>query len=307
MLRAVAIALFVLVAVTARTAAADEQSALVAYRHGEDAFKAGDFRSAAQSFEAAFRQDPRGASIYNAALAWASAGDDPRAADDFALAIATPDLPDGFANEARSRLAALERSLARVDVTAPSGARITLAHAKDANAPAHVHVAPGTYEIRVVFADGRTRAKTIAALAGRAMVVDVEPPAPVAVAPVPSAAPVTTEAPEAPQPRSSRRTFAWIALGGAAVAGAAGIYFYVDARNTRDDYVAKHDATGAIDTSLHDSAQSALVRSWIAGGVAVAAAATGVVLFLTEPDAPRTSASIRFGVTPGGAVARGSF
>ena len=147
---------------SARPAAADPAaSAVREFREGQQAYARGDFRAAAQRFESAFRDDPRGAIVFNAGLSWQAAGEPARAADDYAFALATTDLPAENAADARTRLGALEKSLGRIDVTSPQGSRVSVAHADRLPPPAHVHVAPGRYTVSVLLADDSTRQRSV--------------------------------------------------------------------------------------------------------------------------------------------------
>jgi hypothetical protein len=289
-----------------------EPTAAAAYRAGEDAYRRGAFVESARSFETAFRRDPRGASIYNAALAWQAAHDMPRAADDYAAALETTDLPPSFASDAHARLSALEQTLGRIDVTAPAGARVTVAQAAGLTCPARVHVTPGTYAVRVVYANARRQTKSVAASSGEPVSVVFEQPP---EEPVPPAAEPRSEAPpsspssppSASSPSSSSTSspvLGWVALGSGAALGIVGAVLYFDAKSARDDYVAGGDT----DVGLHDRAKNLLVASWIAAGVGVAAAATGVVLLLSRgPSDAAGSARAELHVTPAGAWLSGSF
>lgn len=290
-------------------AAADpEAAAMREFREGQQAYARGDFRAAAQEFEAAFRDDPRGAIVFNAGLSWQAAGETARAADDFAFALATTDLPAENAADARTRLGALEKSLGRIDVTAPAGARVSVAHADRLPPPAHVHVAPGRYTVNVLLADDSTRQRSVSVRAGEWAHLDFgdEGSTAPSTAPAPSTdePPTPAPAPASPEPAppasasSSQGTWGWITLGLAGVlAGVSGwltVQFF-DANSTNDQQRTQQS---------HDDAVGAATRLDIGLAATALAAGVGVGLLLTAPSSP---ASVAMHATPGGASLRISF
>ena len=289
-------------------AAADPAAAAVREFHeGQQAYARGDFRAAAQRFEAAFRDDPRGAIVFNAGLSWQAAGEPARAADDYAFALATTDLPAENAADARTRLGALEKSLGRIDVTSPQGSRVSVAHADRLPPPAHVHVAPGRYTVTVLLADDSTRQRSVSVRAAEWAHLDfgddqsaapAATPAPIADE-APAPAPTTTAEPTATTGgSSSQRTWGWIALGAAGVLAGVSTWLTVqffDANSTNDS--TRSQAT-------HDDAVAAATRLDIGLIATAAVAGVGVGLLLTAPSAPGT---VAMHATPGGAVLRVSF
>jgi hypothetical protein len=289
-------------------AAADPDAAAVREFHeGQQAYARGDFRAAAQRFEAAFRDDPRGAIVFNAGLSWQAAGEPARAADDYAFALATTDLPAENAADARTRLGALEKSLGRIDVTSPQGSRVSVAQADRLPPPAHVHVAPGRYTVTVLLADDSSRQRSVSVRAGEWAHLDFSDDH--AAAPATTPAPVVDEAP-APAPTtivetantnsgsSSQRTWGWITLGAAGVLAGVSAWLTVqffDANSTNEK-----DRT----TQSHDDAVAAATRLDIGLIATAVVAGIGVGLLLTAPSAPAT---VAMHATPGGAVLRVSF
>lgn len=294
---------FVCLAAAGRVEAADPGAAAVREFHeGQQAYARGDFKDAAQRFEAAFRDDPRGAIVFNAGLSWQAAGEPARAADDFAFALATTDLPSENAADARTRLGALEKSLGRIDVSAPAGARVSVAHADRLPPPAHVHVAPGRYAVTVFLADDSTRQRSVSVRAGEWAHLDfeTEPTA----APPPTPAPVSDDAPApapaTPEPAaaassgsSSQRTWAWITLGAAGVLAGVSTWLTVqffDANATNDQKRT---------TQTHDDAVAAATRLDVSLAATLVVAGVGIGLLLTAPS-DSTSVSLR--AAPGGAA-----
>src|SRR5262249_22779427 len=72
--------------------------------------------------------------------------------------------------------------LGRVRVTAPSGARISLGVAQGAASPLSTHLAPGTYEVVAVLADGHELRQHVVVRAGASEEVPFQAPTPVAPA-----------------------------------------------------------------------------------------------------------------------------
>ncbi len=279
------------------------------FHEGQQSYARGDFRAAAQRFEAAFRDDPRGAIVFNAGLSWQAAGEPARAADDYAFALATTDLPAENAADARTRLGALEKSLGRIDVTSPQGSRVSVAHADRLPPPAHVHVAPGRYTVTVLLADDSSRQRSVSVRAGEWAHLDFSDDH--AAAPTATPAPVADEAPPSPAPTttpeatattagssSSQRTWGWITLGAAGVLAGVSAWLTVqffDANSTNDSQRT---------TQSHDDAVAAATRLDIGLIATAAVAAVGVGLLLTAPSAPAT---VAMHATPGGAVLHVSF
>lgn len=100
-------------------AAADEATAVKLSEEASSAFEKKDYRTAAAKFEAAYKEAPRGAVLFNAGLSWDAAGDHPRAADDLAQALARADLRPQEAAQAQKRLEELRAQLGVLDIRAP--------------------------------------------------------------------------------------------------------------------------------------------------------------------------------------------
>jgi tetratricopeptide (TPR) repeat protein len=289
-------------------ARADEAHAIERYRAAEEAYAHGAYRAAAETFEAAFHEDPRAASIYNAGVSWETAGDGPRAADDYAAALAASDLRSEERADASKRVTALEAKLGRIDATGPVDARITVAHVERGALPAHVHLAPGRYTVRVTYADGHVETRDARVVVGGVVSLDLTPgPASEQAAnPEPSSPPSSAAAsprsPEAPSGPSPLRTAGWVAVGGAAVLVVAAAALGEAALNARSTF----DATG--DTSQADHDQAVALRTWtnVAWVAAGVAGITGAVLVLV-PVSPHGGVKASAFVGPNGVGIRGSF
>ncbi len=297
-----------IVASASPCARADAAHAVEQYRAGADAYARGAYRAAAEMFEGAFREDPRGASIYNAGIAWEAGGDAPRAADAYATALATKDLGEPQRVDATERIAALEKKLGRLDVTGPVGAHVAIAHAEGRSLPTQIHLAPGSYSLHATYGDGHTESRDVQTAAGQLLAIDM---APLVIAPPVVGRPLTPIEPvAAPVPSSSSsplRTLGWIGVGGAVVLGGLAVYSGLTTLSARDAF----DGTGDTSQSDHDRAVSARAWTNVAWAAAGVVGATGVVLLLVAPSprATSTSAGMRASVVagPGNVSLRGSF
>jgi hypothetical protein len=286
----------------ARAADATAQAAR-AFRAGSDAYERRDFREAARQFESAYRIAPRGAAIYNAGLSWAEAGELAHAADDYATAIGHADATPVQRSDATARLRALEARIARLVVTGPPDARVAIDDGPATSLPLGLHLLPGQHVLRIAYASGATQSRTIAAKAGAEEVVRVSEPAPATSSG--SSAPVAAPwgQPDAATGPATRRTLAWVALGGTAFASALAAYFYVQGNSA----LSRFEAGMNTDAALHDQATTdrtlAQVSSVVAAGLGIAA----IVLYVTsaEPSSPPPPASLRVG--PGAAALRVAF
>jgi hypothetical protein len=305
----------------------DQQGAAESFRAGAKAFDKGDFRTAAGDFERAYHLAPHGSPMYNAGLAWESAHEPARAADAYQLALATPGLDAKQKNDAQNRLASLERSVARVEVTGPEGTKVSCAHVSNVALPTKFHLSAGEHDLIVIRPDGREETKTIGVAAGSVAPVVIPGAPPVAA---PPSAQASAPPPEQPPPKEAsasasastsassngpppQRLIGFVAIGGAVVAAGAGILFGASALNARD----KFDASGHTDQAAHDDASSKRTLANVCWVGAVVLGAAGVVLVVTakppHPSIPPPSNAlfgkpeVAIGVGPGDARIRVRF
>ena len=289
MLRRAPFAAFALALVLAAPAArATDAAAAEAFKAGAASYQKGDFRTAAASFERAYRESPRGAAVYNAGLAWEAASEAPRAADAYATALDAGDLGAQQKKDAQARLANLAKTLGRIDVSGPAGAKISVEHCESAALPTKVFLTAGAHELTARFDGGASTSKQqVTVAAGATTAVTIEPPK--AAAPPPPPPPQKVESPTpalAPAASNPRKLVGFVALGGALVASGAAVYFGVSAVSAKDDF----NSSGHRDQNAHDRADELRTITnvtWVAAGVL---AATGVVLVLTAPKAPNDRA-----------------
>ena len=288
----------------ASPAAADPAAAERLFTQASAAYKRGDFQVAAEAFEAAFREEPAGAALYNAGLSWQSAGEVGRAADDYARALEIGGLSAREQADAERRLPALELKVGVLEVRGDPGTRVSIEHAKSRDLPARIHLRPGSHVLRITPPDGKLRTDTVEVTAGNTTPLDlatgqsrVQPTAP-------------TPLPREPAPPSSDKSSPALPIaGGISLAAGAGfavaaIVLGVKALDARDQF----DASGQTDTDLHDKAASLRTGAnvcWVGTGVLAAA---GVVMLIVHaasgpsegPVAPSTQARLR--LTAGGAL-----
>jgi hypothetical protein len=223
-------------------------------------------------------------------MAWEAAGELPRAADAYALALARGGLQGAQLADAQARLATLEKTLGRIDVNSSSAAEVSLEHAQGAKAPAHVHVAAGKHEVRVTFPDGRTLTRSVEVAAGAVASIVAEP------------LPAPPRAPPPPGPSDGlQRTLGWVGVGAGVVFSGVAIGTGTAALSARSTFL----ASGDTDRSAHDRAAS--LRTWtnVAWAAAGVTGIAGITLVVTGWSKPRTSGYLR--LEPGGLAAGGSF
>lgn len=268
-----AAALGMAICLFAGAAVADEGAAVKLSEEGSAAFEKKDFRTAATKFEAAYREAPRGAVLFNAGLSWDAAGDHPRAADDLAQALARADLRPQEAAQAQKRLDELRAQLGVLDVRAPAGAKLHVEHVTDGVVPRRVFVQPGPHRVEVKSERG-SAATTVTAEAGKETPVSLD----IVAAPVSS--PITPANPgpvDKPKDGSTQKLVGIILAGAGVVSAGVAVGLGLSALSARDDY----EQTGFTDRELYDKAKNLRLFTnvaWIASGVLVAG---GAALYFT--------------------------
>jgi hypothetical protein len=182
-----------------------------AYEDARKAYEGGAYQAAAVGFERVFHEVPNGASLLAAGRAWEKASEPALAADDYRDAISVGDLSADDTAKAKERLVLLEKGLGRVQVLAPDGTTVSLAHAETVRTPANVHSRPGPIVMVATLPDGTRVTRDIVVERGSDVTVDLRP----APTSVPPRQPEITSTPERKTHPVS--TAAWI-TGGAAVA-----------------------------------------------------------------------------------------
>jgi len=279
---------------SARADESTEQAARL-FRAGTESYAHHAFREAARQFESAYRIAPRGAAIYDAGLAWEQAGEAARAADDFATAIGNGDTSSQQRSDATARLKALEARLARLVVTGPADAHVTVDDGSESSLPLGVHLAPGTHALFVTYAGGRTESQDVDARAGAEVVVRLTTPGNAASAQEPASRSSGETPPRATNDggASTRRTLAWISLAGVGVASAFAVYFYVQGDNALNEYKRDNDSR----QDLHDEAVTDRTVTQVLAAFASALAVTSGILFFTSSSGSPSATSLRVGPT----------
>lgn len=148
------------------------ESAARHFADGQKAFSAGDYPHAGDEFEAAYRDKPHHAPLWNAARSWQRAGEDVRAANLYAhyLRVAPPDAPDR--DQATASLRTLASRMGRIELHAFGVEQLKL-DGKDVTAP-DIYVAPGEH---VAEADdkGKRVRRVVKVRAGEQISVSVAP------------------------------------------------------------------------------------------------------------------------------------
>ena len=168
---------------------ADRKAAAKLFAEGHKAYVSGDYRHAAESFEAAYRRAPRLPPLWNAARAWQKGGELVHAANLYAsyLRKAPPSAPDR--NSATSSLRDLETKLGRLEIHAAEltdlkldGAAIDLEDQEPSSLT--VYVSPGSHVVEGQHG-GKPVQQTASAVAGSSTSVVLLAPKEVVAPPPP--------------------------------------------------------------------------------------------------------------------------
>jgi hypothetical protein len=250
------------------------------------AFARKEFERAARAFMSAHELMPHAATAYNAAKAWESAGDKPRAAEAFAMALRMGGLNATQARDADKRLAALKADLTLVTVRAPNGAKITAGHVVDAPTPLEVFLPRGHNRIFATLDSGAVISRDMEAIESEATIEISAPPQ------QSTGKESETRGETVPEANGGiRGTLGWVALGTGVAAAGAAVFLGVKALSARDQF----NDSNYSDQDAHDRASS--YRTWtnVAWAAAGVLTVSGLVLVLT---APRTKANSQAAARP---------
>ena len=266
----------------------DRRAAAKLFAEGQRAYHAGDYRHAAESFEAAYARAPRLPPLWNAARAWQKGGELVRAANLYAsyLRKAPPTAPDR--NSATSALRDLSTRLAELEVHAAAMTDLKLdgvAIDLDDQSPASVvlYVTPGEHVVEGT-ENGKIVRQTPTAVAGTS----------VSVVLIAAAAPPPPPPPSAP--REEKPSHGWspvvVAVGGGLTAVAAGflIWSSVDTLSQRSAFDASPTQAN-LDTGLADQTRTNVLLG-VTLGVALF---TGLAAIFLVDWKPRVHASVGLG------------
>jgi hypothetical protein len=134
----------------------DRKAASIAFRDADRAYRAGDYRHAAEAYHEAYVRAPHYAPLWNEARAWEKASEVERAANVYAkyLREAPANAPDR--NRATAALDRLAKKLARLDIHAASGlvdVKVDGAAIEDVS----VYVVPGAHVVEARDGDAVVR------------------------------------------------------------------------------------------------------------------------------------------------------
>ena len=231
-----------------------------AFLEGQTAYEAGDYEEAIRLWEQAYEIDPRPALHYNLAQAHGRLGHTVEEVQALERFVQAADPSDPLAADAAGRLARARERVARTAVriiNAPPGALIVVDGENHGQTPRTepIRVSPGSHRVELTLNNRAVFRATVVARAAETVDVDAS----------------TSET--APQEEAGGiptvPLVLWIAGGAVVVAGAV-----IGA-------VALAQSSDAVrDTSDADTAKALALVSDISIGVGLAAAATGLVLFL---------------------------
>jgi hypothetical protein len=178
----------------ATATAEDRKQAAKDFAEGDRAFKDGDYRHAAESYERAYQRVPHYSALWNAARSWDHAGEPARAANLYSryLREAPPRARDR--NSAQRLLRALSNRLARLEIHATDVSDVRVDDAP-VDAPS-VYVTPGAHVVAGKTSDGTVVHQSSDVQAGDVVSIALVPSAAGAAAAAPSA-PSATPAPPA--------------------------------------------------------------------------------------------------------------
>ena len=288
------------------------------YQDGTKAFSGKRYAEAALHFEAAAAFKANAVALYTAGLAWDLAAKPERAADAYARALDVSGLDAKQTNVAKERVAALEKTLGIVSVTAPDGWKVQIDSLSEVVTPARLHAPPGPHVVNVRTSTRTTEKRDVALEAGKVVFLELkdEPkvqPKPPPKDPEPAA---TKEPPPSPDPLPARlrqkpfwTTFKVVGVGlaGVGLAGVgAGALLGLSANDAKDAYNAAPSRPGF---DHADSLQTLTNAAFITGAVLLAAGIVLVVVPIGERDARHgfVPATVKVGAMPGGVALGGTF
>jgi tetratricopeptide (TPR) repeat protein len=207
---------------------ANRAAAAVRFDEGRKAFDAGDFRRAAEAFEAAYGLAPNPDVLWNAARAWQRAGEAAHAATLYSryLRDAPPGAPDR--GTATSELGVLATRLARVEIHGDSITDLTIDDLPSQDRV--LYVSRGSHVVTAVVAGKPARKEAQVEAGDVVSIVFDAPPAPAArsdgsprsePAAVPAREPHTVEAAHDSNRPTHKTWSPWVFAGGAVLTSVA--------------------------------------------------------------------------------------
>jgi hypothetical protein len=219
----------------ARAQDADEDRAAAQrdFAEGKRAFEAKDYRHAAEAFESAYKRKPHHAPLWNAARAWARAGENVRAANLYTrfLKEAPPDSKDR--NTAQAALAELAPKLGRLEIHSAGLTDVAIdgVPLQDSS----VYVTPGSHLVEAKHEGKPAPQPRVTVEAGQTMSVTLVVPSAKVEPPPPP--PPKPEIPDtAPSGPGWSPTVFYVAAGLTVIAGGVAIWSGIDTLNERSAF-----------------------------------------------------------------------
>lgn len=285
------------------------------YQDGTKAFSAKKYTEAALHFEAAAGFKANAVALYTAGLAWDLASKPERAADAYARALDVSGLDPKQSNVARDRVAALERSLGTLSISAPEGWRVQLDALTEVAAPARIHGTAGPHIVNVRIPGKGTERRDVVLEAGKTQYLELkdEPKIPPKVESAEKPAPPPPATPE-PLPARLREPPFWTTMrvAGVGVAGLGvatifgGALLGISANDAKDAYETSPSRAGF---DHADGLETLTNVAFVAGAVLLAGGIVLIALPVNRDPNARGAApsSVRVASTGTGLVLGGSF
>lgn len=276
------------------------------FEEGTKAFEAGDFRRAADAFEAAYRLAPNTDALWNAARAWHRAGEVARAATLYSryLRAAPPDAADR--GTATTQLAALSTKLARIEVHGDG-----LSQLKVDDVPCDdrvVYVSRGAHVLSALVGgtpmrkDQQVEAGDVVSVVFEAAPDASATPTPLGLTPEPALAPHPEESPVAASPHKGWSP--WVFAGGAVLTSVAvglTIASGVDTENALTKFNESH-TQGDL-----SSGQSKQLRTNVLLGTSIALGAATAAVGIWLVDWHTGTQRVQVGIEPARGAVRWTF
>lgn len=299
----------------------DRKAAQTSFQEAQKAFRAGDYRHAAEKFDEAYKRAPHHAPLWNAGRAWHRAGELPRAANIYAkyLREAPPNAPDR--NHATAALKEVQAKLGRIDVHATGVGEV-----KVDGEPFEgegVYVVPGAHVVEgLTTSEPREPVRFPQSVAaGQTVSVALVPPAPPPPQPA-TPTPVAVVVPVSALPTGSGATTTmttpsssssgispWFFVAGTVLTLAAGgvtVWSGLDVSSKKDAYLA-----GEQTQAKYDAGKSAELRTnvliGVTGGLALLTGVTGLFLVDWKGGGSGNKDRVSAKVGPGQLLFEGSF
>lgn len=289
-------------AAAATASSEDRRQAAKDFAEGDRAFKEGDFRQAAESYERAYRRVPHHSALWNAARAWHRAGELARAANFYAryLREAPPNARDR--NSAQRAVNDLSSRLARLEIHATDMASIKL-DGEPVEATS-VFVTPGAHVVEGRTRDDRPVREAQTVEPGDVISIALAPPPPAPVAKV------TPPPPPAPPPPSHGWSPVTVYFGGALTLALAGITVWsgLDTLQQKDAFDRSPTQNNLDVGRQKETRTNVLIVA--SSGVAALTAATAIFLVDWHGGGAREKgpeAHVEVGAGPGTLLVRGEF